>query len=112
MERAEFLLEQVGLADRRNHLPAKLSGGEQQRVAIARALMSDPDIILADEMTGNLDEDTSKEIMQLFKGIHEKEGKTIVMVTHNMDLIEYTDNAYQIRRGTLSKVDEQTYRLG
>ncbi len=108
VERAESLLEQVGLAERRNHLPAKLSGGEQQRVAIARALMSDPAIILADEMTGNLDEDTSKEIMQLFKGIHEKEGKTIVMVTHNMDLIEYTENAYQIRRGTLSKVDEQT----
>lgn len=112
VERAESLLEQVGLAERRNHLPAKLSGGEQQRVAIARALMSDPAIILADEMTGNLDEDTSKEIMQLFKGIHEKEGKTIVMVTHNMDLIEYTENAYQIRRGTLSKVNEQTYRLG
>lgn len=111
-ERAKSLLEQVGLAERRNHLPAKLSGGEQQRVAIARALMSDPDIILADEMTGNLDEDTSKEIMQLFKGIHEKEGKTIVMVTHNMDLIEYTENAYQIRKGTLSKVDEQAYRLG
>lgn len=111
-ERAKSLLEQVGLAERRNHLPAKLSGGEQQRVAIARALMSDPDIILADEMTGNLDEDTSKEIMQLFKGIHEKEGKTIVMVTHNMDLIEYTENAYQIRKGTLSKVDQHTYRLG
>lgn len=111
-ERAESLLEQVGLADRRNHLPAKLSGGEQQRVAIARALMSDPDIILADEMTGNLDENTSKAIMKLFKEIHEKEGKTIVMVTHNMDLIEYTENAYQIRKGTLSKVDEQAYRLG
>lgn len=104
IDRAEYLLEQVGLADRHNHTPAKLSGGEQQRIAIARSLMSDPDIILADEMTGNLDEDTSESIMQLFKSIHEKEKKTIVMVTHNMELINYMEGAYQLRNGQLTQL--------
>lgn len=105
IERAEHLIEQVGLKDRRHHIPAKLSGGEQQRIAIARALMSQPDIILADEMTGNLDEDTANHIMELFQKIHRQDKKTIVMVTHNLELIKYTEDAYQLRNGHLSKID-------
>lgn len=106
IERAEHLIEQVGLKDRRHHIPAKLSGVEQQRIAIARALMSQPDIILADEMTGNLDEDTANNIMELFQKIHRQDKKTIVMVTHNLELIKYTEDAYQLRNGHLSKIDQ------
>lgn len=110
--RAEYLLEQVGLSHRRNHIPAKLSGGEQQRIAIARSLMSDPEIILADEMTGNLDEDTAEQIMHLFNKIHQIEKKTIVIVTHNLDLIHYTDYAYQLRNGNLTNVVDESIIKG
>ncbi|MEI3611675.1 ABC transporter ATP-binding protein [Pseudogracilibacillus sp. SO30301A] len=105
LKRAEYLLEQVGLSHRRNHIPAKLSGGEQQRIAIARALMTNPDIILADEMTGNLDEETAEKIMDLFQKIHQSEKKTIVIVTHNLDLIKYTEVSYQLRNGMLTKIE-------
>lgn len=108
-ERAERLLDQVGLSHRKKSLPAKLSGGEQQRVAIARALMNNPDIILADEMTGNLDEETSGTIMKLFKEIHEQENKTIVMVTHNTDLIHHTNSAYRLREGRLLEIPQVEY---
>lgn len=103
IEKAEHLLERVGLLHRRNHIPAKLSGGEQQRVAIARALMNDPKYILADELTGNLDYETSIQIMEFLKELNEKEGKSIVMVTHNLELTRYSAVVYQIRGGIVSQ---------
>lgn len=81
------LLKQVELEDRKNHFPYELSGGEQQRVCIARALANNPDIILADEPTGNLDIETGKTILKLLDNIH-KQGKTVILVTHNVDIAE------------------------
>jgi len=83
--RAEFLLEQVGLSDRMDFRPSRLSGGQQQRVAMARAMLNEPDIVLADEPTGQLDSTTSTEIMKLFHTVHEA-GQTIILVTHDEDV--------------------------
>jgi putative ABC transport system ATP-binding protein len=85
-QRAATLLESMGLAGRIRHTPKELSGGEQQRVAISRALANKPRLLLADEPTGNLDSRTSREIMELLKGLNEREGKTIVLVTHDANL--------------------------
>jgi putative ABC transport system ATP-binding protein len=85
-QRAEQLLESMGLAGRQRHRPAELSGGEQQRVAISRSLANKPRLLLADEPTGNLDSRTSREIMDLLKGLNVKEGKAIILVTHDANL--------------------------
>ena len=86
--RAAALLESVGLGGRQRHRPKEMSGGEQQRVAIARALSNTPQILLADEPTGNLDSRTSREIMELLKTLNERDGKTVIMVTHDPSLAE------------------------
>ncbi len=90
-EKASEYLAVVGLSGRETHEPSKLSGGEQQRVAIARALINDPDIILADEPTGNLDTKNTSDIMELFTNLNREMGITIIMVTHEPDVADYTD---------------------
>lgn len=87
-QRIEKVLKDVGMATKAHKMPFQLSGGEQQRVAIARALLNDPEIIIADEPTGNLDADTSDEIMTLLRGINKENGTAIVMVTHNNQIVE------------------------
>lgn len=95
------ILEIVGLTDRRKHTPRELSGGQQQRVAIARALINSPDIIFADEPTGNLDSKTGTEIMTLLKEINHESDKTIVMVTHSADAAEYGNRIVSVRDGII-----------
>ena len=97
---AEKALENVGLSDRMTHKPNELSGGERQRVAIARALVNNPSIILADEPTGNLDSETSIEIMKLFKEIHQK-GNTIIVVTHEEDIAKYAGRIIRLKDGII-----------
>lgn len=99
-ERAEALLEMVGLKHRLRHKPPELSGGEQQRVAIARALANDPQVIFADEPTGNLDSRSSHEIMRIFKEMH-RAGRTIVLVTHEPEIARYAERILHFRDGAL-----------
>jgi putative ABC transport system ATP-binding protein len=98
--RAAELLGKVGLDGRLHHKPAQLSGGERQRVAIARALANDPEIILADEPTGNLDSESGKAILELLAQLH-REGKTIILVTHNPEAAAYAQRIVRIRDGRL-----------
>ncbi len=98
--KVEYILNKVGLSDRMDHRPNELSGGQKQRVAIARALVNDPNIILADEPTGNLDSHSGKEIMELFVNLW-KEGNTIVMITHDPRAKDYTDNLVNITDGCI-----------
>lgn len=100
-KRSQKLLEQVGLGDRSLHRPTELSGGEQQRVAIARALVNDPDIILADEPTGNLDSKSGAEIMQILSELNQNRGVTVIMVTHNSEDAQYADRIAHIRDGRI-----------
>lgn len=100
-KRAEKLLGSLGLKDRVNHRPAELSGGERQRVAIARALANDPDVIVADEPTGNLDSSTGKEVMEIFIDLHKKEKKTIIVVTHDPNIAEYSEEIINILDGKI-----------
>jgi putative ABC transport system ATP-binding protein len=95
------LLELVGLADRRDHKPDQLSGGEQQRVAIARALVTEPAIVLADEPTGNLDSRSGKEVLQLLRRACDEKGQTIVMVTHDPLAASYADRVVFLRDGRI-----------
>jgi lipoprotein-releasing system ATP-binding protein len=97
--RAENLLAQVGLAGRMTHRIGELSGGEQQRVAIARALVQDPELVLADEPTGNLDRKTGEQVLNLFMELKQQKGITFVMVTHNLGLAEQFNRKIEIRDG-------------
>ena len=102
--KAKELLELVELGHRMNHKPLELSGGEKQRVAIARALINDPNIVLADEPTGNLDLETSETISKLFKKINDEKKQTIVIVTHSSELAESTKDKYKLEKGNLKKI--------
>ena len=102
LERAEKILKKVGLEHRKNHFSNELSGGEMQRVAIARALANNPEVILADEPTGNLDSKTGKEIMKIFTDLNKK-GKTIILVTHDLDLTKYATKVLKLRDGKIEK---------
>ena len=99
--RAAALVDEVGLHGRAHHYPAQLSGGEQQRVAIARALANDPPILLADEPTGNLDTTTGRTIMDLLRGVHDRRGTTIVLVTHDAELAALADERLMLRDGRM-----------
>ena len=101
IERAKWALNIVGLKNREDHMPNQMSGGQQQRVAIARALVNDAPLILADEPTGNLDTKTSIEVMEFFVRLNEEMGKTIVLVTHEPDIAEYTKRIVKFKDGKI-----------
>lgn len=103
-ERARFLLERVGLSARASHFPTQLSGGECQRIAVARALINNPPLILADEPTGNLDEAHSERVEELLFDVVEKEGKSLILVTHDSRLAEKGDIHYVLTQGQLQKL--------
>jgi putative ABC transport system ATP-binding protein len=102
-EKATELLTQLGLAERLHHRPSELSGGQQQRVAIARALANDPEVILADEPTGNLDSKTGQFVMDFLWDLNQKEGKTVILVTHELELLDYAKRIIHIKDGRIEK---------
>lgn len=107
IERATKLLEMVGLGDRMHHRPNELSGGQQQRVAIARSLINDPEIILADEPTGNLDTKSGEAVMQMLLDLHQKEKKTIILITHDVAKVKHTDRVVYIKDGVIEKIEKK-----
>lgn len=107
-ERARELAEEVGLGDRLNHRPTELSGGQMQRVAVARALANDPQIIFADEPTGNLDSVTGVQIMQLLSKLNQQ-GKTVIMVTHEPDIATYAENRLHMIDGVIDRIETGAY---
>jgi putative ABC transport system ATP-binding protein len=109
--RARESLDRVGLAERAGHYPSQLSGGQQQRVAIARALVNNPQIVLADEPTGNLDSRTSVEIMEILQRLNEEQGLTVVIVTHEMDIAHYAKRAIEFRDGRIRRDQRIEKRL-
>ena len=97
---ASEALELVGLGDRKKHMPTQLSGGQQQRVAIARAIVNNPNVILADEPTGNLDTETGREIMEIFRDLN-SQGKTVVMITHEKEIAAYGSRIIEMKDGRI-----------
>ncbi|MFC1802953.1 ABC transporter ATP-binding protein [Thermoproteota archaeon] len=100
-KRAKDLLELVGLSDRTDHKPSQLSGGEQQRVAIARALANEPNLLLADEITGNLDSRTGSEIIHLLRALNDEEGKTFILISHDPTVGQQTDRLISFKDGVI-----------
>ena len=114
-EKAEKLLDMVGLGDRMYHLPDELSGGQRQRVAIARALANDPSIILADEPTANLDTITGREIIDLIKQLNKDQGVTVISATHDLKMLDVSDRIVDIRDGLVERIrnrDEIEIEIG
>jgi putative ABC transport system ATP-binding protein len=111
-ETALEILEMVGLGDRVQHLPSQLSGGQQQRVAISRALAVDPDIILADEPTGNLDSKTGEFIMELLSNVHGKDSKTIILVTHDFYLVKRAERVVYLKDGEIERIEHNHKEQG
>lgn len=103
-KKAAALLTAVGLGDRLNHKPSQMSGGQQQRVSIARAFIGNPEIVFADEPTGNLDTKTSQEVMTLITTMAKKHNQTLVIVTHDVEIAEYADRVVYIRDGSIEKI--------
>lgn len=112
LSKAGNMLKLVGLADHSKHKPSQMSGGQQQRVGVARALVMDPDIIFADEPTGNLDSKTSSEILGLMRDVVKKQDKTLIMVTHDNHLAGYADRVFHIIDGKIVKIEENEHPEG
>jgi len=110
-KRAEELLISVGLRDRILHQPAELSGGERQRVSIARAFANDPELVIADEPTGNLDSVTGKKIMEVLTDFHKRKGKTIIVVTHDPHIAEYSEQIVNIKDGQIIVNHQQVAKV-
>jgi putative ABC transport system ATP-binding protein len=106
-KKADYLLEIVGLSDKKQNLPSQLSGGQRQRVAIARSLAVNPPIILADEPTGNLDSKTGNYILEFLDKLHEKEGKTIIIVTHDLEIVKHATRIVYLRDGEVEKIEKR-----
>jgi len=104
LDKAENLLKMVGLGDRMDHKPSELSGGQQQRVAIARALVNDPEIILADEPTGNLDSKSGQQVMDMLTKLHSQDKKTVILVTHDTELVRYSEKTIYLKDGEVVKI--------
>lgn len=109
-KRAEDLLGIVGLSEKKKNLPSQLSGGQRQRVAIARSLAVNPPVILADEPTGNLDSKTGYFILDFLSDLHKKEKKTIIIVTHDVELVKYATRVVYIRDGNIEKIEDRTLK--
>jgi len=107
-QKSTYLLDIVGLTDKKKNLPSQLSGGQRQRVAIARSLAVNPPIILADEPTGNLDSKTGDYILEFLDRLHEREGKTIIIVTHDLELVKYATRVVYIKDGEIEKIEKRT----
>lgn len=105
-KQVEKVLKLVGLGNHMHHLPSQLSGGEQQRVSIARCLAGNPEIILADEPTGALDSVTGKEVLELLEKLWKHEGKTVIMVTHDLHLAEYAHDMIELKDGEVAKIKQ------
>jgi putative ABC transport system ATP-binding protein len=110
-KRGMELLEKVGMENRFNTYPDKLSGGEQQRVAIARALVNNPELILADEPTGNLDTETGKKVLELLLELTTEAGKTMIMVTHSFEILPFADMVYTLQKGNFHLVDKKSLSI-
>lgn len=106
VERSSAMLAEVGLSDRLNTFPERLSGGEQQRVAIARAIVHDPLVVLADEPTGNLDQDTGEQVLNLLDKLTRQAGKNLIMVTHSKENAIYADRLFELNAGCLFELEK------